>query len=168
MTNTIKISTYNHQYQAQVIELILKIQQQELGLAITLEEQPDLLIIPSFYQKGNGNFWIALDGNNVIETIGAIDMGDNRYLALRKMFVDVNYRGKSRISKKLMDSLVSHARTNNVREIYLGTIGNFKGALRFYEKNGFLPVSKSDLPASFPVMEKDNLFYCLTVSTSAS
>ncbi|MDJ0772931.1 MAG: GNAT family N-acetyltransferase [Mastigocoleus sp. MO_167.B18] len=91
-------------------------------------------------------------------------MGDNRYLALRKMLVNVNYRGKSGIAKKMMDSLVSHARNNNVREIYLGTIGNFKGALRFYEKNGFLPVSKSNLPPNFPVMEKDNLFYCLRLS----
>ena len=167
MTGTIKISTYHHQYQAQVIELILKIQQQEFGLPITLEEQPDLLIIPSFYQKDNGNFWIALDDDCVIGTIGAIDIGDG-YLALRKMFVDVNYRGQPGIGKKLMDSLVSRAKDKNVREIYLGTIGNFKAALRFYEKNGFLPVSKSDLPPSFPVMEGDNVFYRLTVSTSPS
>lgn len=166
MTGTIKISTYHHQYQAQVIELILKIQQQEFGLPITLEEQPDLLVIPSFYQKGNGNFWIALDGDNVIGTIGAIDIGDNRYLALRKMFVDVNYRGKPGIGKKLMDSLVNRARDKNVQEIYLGTIGKFAAALRFYEKNGFLPVSKSNLPPTFPVMQGDNVFYRLTVSTS--
>lgn len=166
MTGAIKISTYHHQYQAQVIELILKIQQQEFGLPITLEEQPDLLIIPSFYQKGNGNFWIALDGDRVIGTIAAIDIGNN-HLALRKMFVDVNYRGKPGIGKKLMDFLVSRAKDKNVREIYLGTINKFKAALRFYEKNGFLPVSKSDLPSSFPVMQGDNAFYRLTVSTSS-
>lgn len=162
MTGTIKISTYHHQYQAQAIELILKIQQREFGLPITLEEQPDLLIIPSFYQKGNGNFWVALDGDRVIGTIAAIDIGD-RHLALRKMFVDVNYRGQPGIGKKLMDSLIRWAGDKNVREIYLGTIDKFKAAIRFYEKSGFLPVSKFDLPPSFPVMQKDNLFYRLTV-----
>ncbi len=50
---SIKISTYHPQYQAQVVDLILKIQQQEFGVSITLEEQPDLLKISDFYQQGN-------------------------------------------------------------------------------------------------------------------
>ncbi|MEA5595149.1 hypothetical protein [Rivularia sp. UHCC 0363] len=84
----IKISIYHPQYQNQVAELILKIQQQEFGVSITLEDQSDLLNIPDFYQQGNGNFWVALDEDNVVATIAAIDI-DNKYLALRKMFVNV-------------------------------------------------------------------------------
>ncbi len=89
---SIKISTYHPQYQAQVIDLILRIQQQEFGVSITLSDQPDLLNIPNFYQQGNGNFWVALDGDKVIGTIAAIDF-DRKNLALRKMFVNSNYRG---------------------------------------------------------------------------
>ncbi len=88
MTDKIEISVYHPQYQAQVIELILKIQRDEFGLPITLDEQPDLLIIPTFYQQGNGNFWVALDKYKVIGTIAAIDIGNNQ-LVLRKMFVNV-------------------------------------------------------------------------------
>jgi hypothetical protein len=42
--------------QTQVIDLILHIQRQEFGLPIALEDQPDLLEIPTIYQRDNGNF----------------------------------------------------------------------------------------------------------------
>lgn len=156
-----KISIYHPQYQAQVIDLILNIQQKEFGVSITLEDQPDLLNIPNFYQQGNGNFWVALDGDKVIGTIAAIDV-DNKYLALRKMFVDINYRGCG-VGKQLLDSLISWAGERNVREVYLGTIDKFKVAHKFYQKNGFVRVIKSELPESFPIMLSDNIFYRLTV-----
>lgn len=50
MTDKIEISVYHPHYQAQVTELILKIQRDEFGLAITLDEQQDLLNIATFYQ----------------------------------------------------------------------------------------------------------------------
>ena len=71
------------QYQAEVIDLILKIQQQEFGVLITLKNQPDLSNIPKFYQQGNGNFWIALNGDNIIGTIAAIDVELVLYLKLK-------------------------------------------------------------------------------------
>ncbi len=157
----IKISIYHPQYQNQVAELILKIQQQEFGVSITLEDQSDLLNIPDFYQQGNGNFWVALDEDNVVATIAAIDI-DNKYLALRKMFVNVNYRGCG-VGKKLLITLVNWAKEKNIKEIYLGTIDKFKVAHKFYEKNGFVRVTKSKLPESFPIMLSDNIFYCLTI-----
>lgn len=158
---SIKISTYHPQYQAQVVDLILRIQQQEFGVSITLSDQPDLLNIPNFYQQGNGNFWVALDGDKVIGTIAAIDF-DSKNLALRKMFVDSNYRGCG-VGKKLLNSLVSWAGERKVKKICLGTIDKFTVAHKFYEKNGFLRVTNSDLPESFPIMLSDNIFYCLTV-----
>mgnify|MGYP001800689511 CR=1 FL=1 len=161
MKNMIQISPYDPQYQTQVVELILKIQQQEFGVSITLEQQPDLLNIPNFYQQGNGNFWVALDEDNVIGTIAAIDF-DNKYLALRKLFVDTNYRGYG-IGKKLLNFIVYWAMKKNVKEIYLGTIDKFKLAHQFYEKNGFVRVTKSELPTSFPIMLVDDIFYRLTV-----
>ena len=163
---SIKISKYNSQYQAQIIDLILKIQQKEFGVSITLEDQPDLLGIPNFYQQDNGNFWVALDKDKVIGTIAAIDIA-NQNLALRKMFVDSNYRGYG-VGKKLLKFLVSWAEERNVREIYLGTIDKFKVAHKFYEKNNFVRVTKSELPDNFPIMLSDNIFYRLTVPTHYS
>lgn len=162
----IDICVYHPQYQAQIIELILKIQQEEFGVSITLDDQPDLLNIPTVYQQANGNFLVALNGNKVIGTLAAIDIG-NSQLALRKMFVEASYRGRSpSAAHQLLYSLLSWAKDRNVREIYLGTTENYKAAHRFYEKNGFVRVSKSDLPATFPVMQVDTIFYRLSLSTN--
>lgn len=46
--------------QAQVIDLILQIQQQEYNISITKDDQPDLFTIEEYYQTANGNFWVAL------------------------------------------------------------------------------------------------------------
>lgn len=159
----IQIKTYQPQYQTQIIALILKIQQKEFDLPITLEDQRDLLDIANFYQRGNGNFWIAIDGGRAIGTIAAIDIGNNR-LALRKMFVEAKYRGKTiGVGKQLLESLLRWARTKNVCALYLGTVDRFKAAHRFYEKNGFVLIDKLELPLNFPIMLGDNMFYCLNL-----
>ena len=105
--------------------------------------------------------WVALDEGKVIGTIAAIDF-DNKYLALRKMFVNSNYRGYG-VGKKLLNYLVSWAEEKKVRKICLGTIDKFTVARKFYESNGFVQVTKSELPESFPIMLSDNIFYCLTI-----
>jgi RimJ/RimL family protein N-acetyltransferase len=46
-----------------------------------------------------------------------------------------------------------------VKAIYLGTVAPFKAAIRFYEKNGFKEVTREALPASFPPMPLDHIFY---------
>jgi len=161
--SNIQSATYQPQCQAAILKLILNIQQQEFGLSLTLKEQRDLLDIPSFYQQGNGNFWIALDREKVIGTIAAIDIG-NSQLALRKMFVDAEYRGKEiGVAKQLLISLVNWAQTKNVSDIYLGTVGKFQAAHKFYEKHGFIKIHQLVLPPSFPLMTGDTMFYWLSL-----
>lgn len=63
-----KIITYQDKYKEQIIDLILHIQNDEAKINLSPEEQPDLLDIPSYYQKDGGEFWIALDGDTVIGT----------------------------------------------------------------------------------------------------
>jgi N-acetylglutamate synthase-like GNAT family acetyltransferase len=164
-STVIQITPYQPQYQTQAIALILKTQQQEFSLPITLEDQHDLLNIPNFYQTGNGNFWIALDREKVIGTIAAIDIGNNQ-LALRKMFVDPKYRGKEiGVGQNLLDSLLNWARARNICNIYLGTIDVFQAAHRFYQKNGFIEISRNKLPPTFPTMAGDTMFYCLSLNS---
>ncbi len=52
----ITIVPFSKLYQSGVEDVILPIQQTEFGIPITLADQPDLIDIPSFYQKGKGNF----------------------------------------------------------------------------------------------------------------
>jgi GNAT superfamily N-acetyltransferase len=155
----IVIEKYSDLYKKEVEKLILEIQQKEFQIDIDIERQPDLLDIPNFYQKNNGNFWIAKSGDLVIGTISLLDIGHNQ-VALRKMFVDKNYRGKEYgVGQKLLHTLLEWAKHNGVKEIFLGTTERFIAAHRFYEKNGFEEIGKDELPEKFPIMPVDVKFY---------
>ena len=155
----IRVTPFSPEYTQAVADLIVGIQQHEFRLPITANDQPDLFNIPNYYQKGNGNFWLALHQENVVGTISLLDIG-NRQAALRKMFVDSSFRGSIfGTAGKLLDTLMAWARDKGIREIFLGTTPFFLAAHRFYEKNGFREITVNDLPASFPVMGVDTKFY---------
>jgi len=159
----IKIETYTSPYQQQVIDLILPIQQHEFNVPVTIADQPDLLQIPQFYQKDGGNFWLALDGNRVVGTIALIDFGGGQG-ALRKMFVQREYRGREKgIAQQLLDTLTGWAKNHRISEIYLGTVEQLKAAQQFYLKNNFVPFRKEDLPVNFPLMAVDTHFFKLSL-----
>ena len=142
-----------------VIAVILPIQQSEFAIPITLDEQPDLRDIPAVYQRGGGNFWVALDGANVVGTIALLDIG-NGQAALRKMFVRAEYRSaRHGVAARLLEALLARCRECNVSEIYLGTTAQFLAAHRFYEKNDFREIARSELPANFPLIAVDTRFF---------
>ena len=61
----IEICPFEPKHESDVVELILRIQRDEFGLSITEKEQPDLREIPSFYQSGKGEFFVAVSGRHV-------------------------------------------------------------------------------------------------------
>ena len=153
------IVVYSNTFKNEVAELILNIQNLEFGIPISLEMQPDLNAIPEYYQINNGNFWIAKIDDQIIGTIALLDIG-NLNGALRKMFVNKNYRGREfGVGQMLLNTLIDWMKHKGFKEIFLGTTEKFIGAQRFYEKNGFKEIDKQELPASFPVMAVDNKFY---------
>lgn len=155
----IHIVPYAPVYAAGVVDVILPIQQEEFGVAVTLQDQPDLLDIPGYYQRNAGNFWVALDGDAVVGTIALLDIG-NGQAALRKMFVRAVWRGREHgVAQRLLDTLLVWSREQGLREIFLGTTAQFLAAHRFYDKNGFEEITQSVLPASFPLMTVDTKFY---------
>lgn len=159
----ITIETYTDIHKKEVADLILHIQNVEFNIPITLALQPDLNEIPEFYQTNSGNFWIAKINGKIIGTISLLDIGA-RQCALRKMFVDKNYRGKGfGVGQTLLNTLIDWAGHKGFEEIFLGTTEKFIAAQRFYEKNGFKQIAKQALPANFPVMEVDIKFYRFSV-----
>lgn len=155
----LNIETYTDADKKGVADLILTIQNAEFGIPISLEDQPDLNAIPGFYQTNNGNFWVARNDNKIIGTISLLDIGDRKG-ALRKMFVDKNYRGKEfSVGQKLLNVLLEWAGYKGFTEILLGTTEKFTRAQKFYEKNGFIEIAKTALPKAFPAMEVDVKFY---------
>lgn len=159
----VNIEIYKDNYKNAVADLILNIQKTEFGIPITLELQPDLNKIPEFYQTNSGNFWIAKIKDEIIGTISLLDIG-NHQGALRKMFVDKNYRGNEfGVGQKLLNTLIDWTKHKGITEIFLGTTEKFTRAQRFYEKNGFEEIEKQKLPGTFPVMKVDTKFYRLSV-----
>lgn len=159
MTEEFHIQPFDGRFTREIGEMIVGIQAGEFGIPITIADQPDLGDIAGFYQVGRGSFWIALSGETVIGTISLRDIGEG-HAALRKMFVAPDHRGsKHGVAAALMATLLAHARTTGISTIWLGTTDRYLAAHRFYEKNGFARVSPDQLPASFPRMAVDNVFY---------
>jgi N-acetylglutamate synthase-like GNAT family acetyltransferase len=159
----IRIVPFSSEHADGVVSLILPIQQAEFGIPITLDAQPDLKAIPAFYQRADGNFWVALDGGRVVGTVALLDIGDHQ-AALRKMFVAATHRGPEHgVASQLLGTLVAWCRARDVGAVYLGTTARFLAAHRFYEKNGFREIARAALPKSFPVMAVDTKFYTLAL-----
>lgn len=155
----VRIEVYDERYHDQVVDLILHIQRNEFGVPITREDQPDLNSINTFYQKGRGNFWVALLEEQVVGTIALIDIG-NRQVALRKMFVRDGFRGAPyRTGQLLMDEAFRWMKEKGADEVILGTLDRFVAAQKFYLRNGFREVKKENLPSNFPSMTLDNRFF---------
>jgi len=87
-SNQIQINEYASTYQKDILNLILDIQQKEFGIDITAKDQPDLCNIKGFYQKGNGNFWVALFNEKVIGTISLLDIGKRQLMRLPQRIAD--------------------------------------------------------------------------------
>jgi N-acetylglutamate synthase-like GNAT family acetyltransferase len=156
---SIKIERFSQKHQKSVEELVLPIQNDEMGVKISKEEQPDLVGVEAFFLHDNGNFWVALDGDRVVGTLGLVDIGNHQF-ALRKMFVHKNYRGKEKgVSHSLLKSAFEWCLQHQASDIFLGTTNKYLAAHRFYEKNGFVEVFKDDLPKSFPLCHVDTIFY---------
>lgn len=142
-----------------VVSVILPIQREEFGFSITAEDQPDLAVIPDFYQTGKGGFWVAEKDGVIVGTIGLKDIGNDQ-ATLRKMFVAAEARGREHgTAARLLERLFAHAAEAGLSEIFLGTTEKFLAAHRFYEKHGFLQVEKADLPETFLFMKVDTRFY---------
>ncbi|MDR6515560.1 GNAT family N-acetyltransferase [Chryseobacterium camelliae] len=160
----INIQQLDNTYSDELINLILTIQQKEFNVPITIDDQPDLKKVEEFYIESGGNFWGAFINSELVGSIALVKF-DDKAGAVRKMFVKKECRGKEfNIAQELLEVLISFCRKTGIEKIYLGTVDILKAAIRFYERNYFLETKKEDLPARFPLMSADNVFYSLNVN----
>lgn len=157
--NAITILPFEAEHQIGIEALVLPIQQHEFAVAITREEQPDLLNIAATFQSQNGNFWVATVGDRVIGCIGLVDIG-NGESALKKMFVHKDFRGKAAgVSRMLIQTAKEWCLKHNIKTIFLGTVSQMIAAHKFYENNGFREITIPELPPTFPLVHVDTKFY---------
>lgn len=143
--------------QPAVIALVLPIQQDEFGVEITAEEQPDLIDIANYFQAAGGNFWVAEADGALVGTIGLKPFNAHS-VALKKMFVDRAWRGGG-LAAGLLDAALDWARVAGFRDVYLGTTDKMIAAHCFYEKYGFHRVEKARLPDDFILVHVDDAFF---------
>ena len=152
--NHLIIEQYKPEYHPIVIDIITSIQQKEFNLPITYQDQPDLAQIETFYDS----FLVALHNTIPVGTIGFKRIQD--FAIIRKMFVTPNFRGSTfGTAQKLLETLEKQIAAESIKKIYLGTTDFFKAAHRFYERNNYIEIAQTDLPAEFPRILIDTKFY---------
>jgi len=130
----IKIIPYIEKYKDEVIKLILDVYEGELGFGIY--ERPDIYNISGTYQKNKcNNFWVALNGGELIGTVGIL--GKTEELAyLKRMVIKKEFR-KQGLGKKLLQTALEFAKKYGYKTIYAGTVMENPNAIQFYEHHGF-------------------------------
>lgn len=155
-----KIIPYEKHYKNQVIALILYLQNFDNKVDLSLEEQPDMNDIETYYLKNGGGFWLAINEiDDVIGTLGLMKK-EGHFGILKKFFVDPTYRGKEvGVSKELYDQLINHAKQNNIDCLVLDTPANCKRAHHFYIKKGFQKIKYTELPFDYDFPNRDSYFF---------
>jgi len=152
-----EIVAYTDKYKEQTIELIFDILENEFSRH-SKSGRPDLYNISEEYQKNNGNFWIAIDNENVVGTIALRDCG-NDVGFLERMYVKRELR-RTGLGSKLSSGLINFAKNKSYKEIFLSTWEETVSANNFYIKNGFGRIES--LPANIKNRSScDKIFYKL-------
>ncbi len=156
-----KIIKYEQKYQPQIISLILHIQNEEAKINLHIEDQPDLLDIPKYYENNGGEFWIAIENDEVIGTIALMNYGNGNGV-LKKFFVRVDRRSQ-KVGLALYQVFMQKVKEDGYRRILLDTPSVAEASHRFYEKSGFVRISKSDLPFRYEYADRNSLLYLLEI-----
>jgi len=130
-----KIVEYSPRYEREVKKLIFDILK-ELDSPPAPEEHTDedLDNIEGVY-SGRGGFWVALDNDKIIGTVGVKEKSKDT-AKLKRMFVLKKFRGTG-VAQKLLDKALVFSKKMDYKRIELWTSHVMKRAQKFYEKNGF-------------------------------
>ena len=156
-----QIITYQEKYRQQIIDLILDIQNNEAKINLSLEEQPDLLDIPSCYEKDGGEFWLAVEGDTVIGTLALMNKG-NGNAVLKKGFVRADYR-KQGILGKLYATLQEFAKEHDLTTFVFDTPSVATNCHSFFEKRGYRRITKAELPFPYEYPDRDSYLYMMQI-----
>lgn len=151
------IKTYEEKYKNEIIDFILHIQNDESGVNLTIDDQPDLLNINKYYIENGGSFLVAVDDNDkVIGTLALLKMGE--YAVLKKFFISLKHRGLG-LSDKLFEHFLKYCFDADLKAIVLDTPSVCKRAHGFYLKKGFMQIKKGDLPVQYEYADRNSIYF---------
>jgi N-acetylglutamate synthase-like GNAT family acetyltransferase len=155
----INIIDYKPEHQEGIEEMMTGIAK-EFTIPIT---SPQSTRINEVYHLPDQKFWVALHENKIAGTIG-LSLFSNNNAVLKRMMVDKNYRGKKyNTATLLLNTSMTWAKERGIKQIYLGTMEQFKAAQNFYTKQGFVKIKKEELPFDYSPNPIDSLFYKINV-----
>ncbi len=137
----------------------MHIQNSEAKINLTIEEQPDLLEVPLYYEKNGGAFWIAVEKEKVIGTIAFMNYGSGNAV-LKKFFVRSDWRNQ-KIGYALYEKLITFLKDEKYKRVLLDTPSVATTSHRFYEKAGFRKITKENLPFRYEYPDRDSYLYLL-------
>jgi DNA-binding MarR family transcriptional regulator/GNAT superfamily N-acetyltransferase len=143
----------------QIIHMIENVQKNEFQIPVLDDINVGILRAEEEFYFGNCyNFWYAINEEGAI--IGSIGLKriDDTKVELKKFFVAKPYRGKG-IAQDLLKQALKAALKHGFHSVYLGTVDRLKAAQRFYEKLGFIRITKEQLPPEFIVCPVDTEFF---------
>jgi N-acetylglutamate synthase-like GNAT family acetyltransferase len=155
---TITIKSYRPEYQEKINQMMAGIAL-EFGQAIS---SPQSAVISEVYYLPGHHFWVAMHNNRVVGTIGVV-LFSNGNAVIKRMMVDKEFRGSHyNTAQLLLDKSIEWSKHHSVHTIYLGTMDQFKeAAQRFYEKKGFIEITKAELPPDYESNPIDTVYYKL-------
>jgi len=116
-------------------------------------------ISSSSKKTSTDEYWLAFDKDTLVGTVGVNSLSNNSAV-LVKMFVKIDYRGEEKgISSILLQMALEWAMRQGVRNVFLGTMSQFKAAQKFYEKHGFERIEVNQLPSDFIKNPIDDIYY---------
>lgn len=141
----------------EVAALILFVQQNDVGLHVPIEEQPELLDIGGAYREGA--FWLAVAGGDVVGTIGMMRYGT--IAVMKKLFVRQDYQGREGVAHPLYTRALEWASDHSLNAIFLDTPSIATRSHAFYRRRGFRIVDRSELPQEYSFPDRDSLIFKL-------
>lgn len=159
----VQIERFSQSWESDVWSLISQVWA-EFGIYDDPRAESDLGDLTHAYQEGASGFWIAISDSRVVGTASLKDLGDG-LIAMKRFYVLKEFRGTTiGTAQRLLDHLAQHVRLSGATTLCLGTIELTVAAQRFYEKNGFQRVPRSELPTERFAAEIDTLFYKLPLA----
>jgi GNAT superfamily N-acetyltransferase len=146
--------------------LVLGIQRDEFGLALTADNQPDLKDVAGFFAHAKSGFWVAqaMDDGALIGCIGLEALSDD-VAVMRKFMVHRDWRGAGfGVATALHERFVAHAQAKGFSQIALSTVASTAAAQRFYARNGYRSIALTDMPDGFVPGVLDVVFMLAQVS----
>jgi putative acetyltransferase len=101
----------------------------------------DVLEVENYYLNTDGDFWVVEQDSNIVATAGyyPINRGVNA-VEIRKMYLLPSVRGQG-LGRFLLQQLETAITNRHYCQIWIETASVLTGAVKLYERNGYLPAS---------------------------